>query len=344
MRIDSFCCWPVAVGILCGEAPAVRRLPGARPAPRPWGDPDLQGIYTNKDGEQHAVRAARRSWRATRCPTWPERRWSSWSAAAGAGGHAGACIGGTAEQRYRRRASALVRALRRGNAQPWLVIEPDDGMVPPLTQAARRSARPRGRRRARGVVQPIPTPTRSLYDRCISRGVPRRHAADHLRRVVRHHAGARLCGRPQRNDSRRPRDPARRPSALSPKIGMYMGDSRGHWEGDTLVVVTTNIHDAMLYRGASSNLTGDRAVHPGQFDRDQLDGTHGRSHDVGAAVGDPDAAQTRRHAGDLRVWLPRGESRPREHPARRARRGAPGSRGASRGLRDRTRRSSRRDR
>ena len=41
---------------------------------------------------------------------------------------------------------------------------------------------------------------------------------------------------------------------LSPGIRMYMGDSRGHWEGDTLVVVTTNIHDAMLYRGASSNL------------------------------------------------------------------------------------------
>jgi hypothetical protein len=41
---------------------------------------------------------------------------------------------------------------------------------------------------------------------------------------------------------------------LSPKIRMYMGDSRGHWEGNTLVVVTTNIHPDLLYRGASTNL------------------------------------------------------------------------------------------
>src|SRR5581483_12247639 len=30
---------------------------------------------------------------------------------------------------------------------------------------------------------------------------------------------------------------------LSPKIRQYMGDSRGHWEGSTLVVETTNLTD-----------------------------------------------------------------------------------------------------
>ena len=41
---------------------------------------------------------------------------------------------------------------------------------------------------------------------------------------------------------------------LSPVIRQYMGDSRGWWDGDTLVVETTNIHDNMNYRGATSGL------------------------------------------------------------------------------------------
>ena len=46
---------------------------------------------------------------------------------------------------------------------------------------------------------------------------------------------------------------------LSSKIRNYLGDSRGHWEGDTLVVETTNFHpngNAMggLFRVADQNL------------------------------------------------------------------------------------------
>ena len=42
---------------------------------------------------------------------------------------------------------------------------------------------------------------------------------------------------------------------LSPRIKQWMGSSVGHWEGDTLVVETTNFTDKTRFRGSGENLT-----------------------------------------------------------------------------------------
>jgi hypothetical protein len=49
-----------------------------------------------------------------------------------------------------------------------------------------------------------------------------------------------------------PIDASPQPQHVSPAIRMYMGDARGHWEGATLVVETTNLKAGT--RGASSGL------------------------------------------------------------------------------------------
>ena len=41
---------------------------------------------------------------------------------------------------------------------------------------------------------------------------------------------------------------------LSQTIRKWMGDSIGHWEGDTLVVDTTNFTDKTRFRGSTQNL------------------------------------------------------------------------------------------
>jgi hypothetical protein len=48
--------------------------------------------------------------------------------------------------------------------------------------------------------------------------------------------------------------PLDRRDHVSDKVPLDMGDARGHWDGDTLIVETTNFRERSAFAGASSRL------------------------------------------------------------------------------------------
>ena len=132
-----------------------------------------------------------------------------------------------------------------------IIVDPPDGRIPALTPAAqaRQAARAEARR-----LRPADGPEdRSLADRCIVRpGPPMLPAGynnnyqivqtpDHVLILMEMMHDARVI----------PLNP--RPH-LSGKVRQWLGDSIGRWEGNTLVVETTNFTGETAFRGSGENL------------------------------------------------------------------------------------------
>jgi hypothetical protein len=130
------------------------------------------------------------------------------------------------------------------------IVDPPNGQMPALTQAAlaRRKAIANQGTFGGGPWDDFDDFT--LYDRCITRGVPGSVMP------VLYGNGLRIVQTPNEvvisyemvHDTRvipldgRPR--------VGANIRQYIGDSRGHWEGDTLVVETTNFTNKTAVGGA----------------------------------------------------------------------------------------------
>src|SRR5207245_6566769 len=159
--------------------------------------------------------------------------------------------------------------LKRGN-QAGLIVDPPDGHVPALTAE--------GQRRAASARQAIYNggsdswEDRSLYDRCITRGLPGSMMPaiyGNSYRIVQGQGYVAITYEMVHETRIIPLDTVSRRPHLSDKIHSYMGDPRGHFEGDTLVVETTNFLEKSAYGGASDKLkTTERfkLVKPGIID------------------------------------------------------------------------------
>jgi len=218
-----------------------------QPARTAWGDPDLTGIYSNSDEsgipfERPAQFEGRRLEDIT-AKELEELRVTRRNATA---------ANSVAEDRPVDR-EVFWENLNAVNSRAWLVVDPADGKIPPTTPEGRSRAAARTEARKRSGRGPADGPEdRSLYDRCISRGLPGSmmpaiygssyeivqgpnfvailYEMVHETRVIP------LDGQPH----------------VGKSIRAYMGDARGHWDGDTLVVETSNFKDQIAYRNANA--------------------------------------------------------------------------------------------
>jgi hypothetical protein len=134
-----------------------------------------------------------------------------------------------------------------------LVIDPPDGRIPYLNDDARRRGGIAAMRTPEGINFAGPEDL-DKYDRCITRGFP--HVIfptiyDNTSQIVQGPGYVSIRYEMIHDARVIPLD--NRPH-VSSKIRSYFGDSRGHWEGDTLVVDVTNFAKGAGYRGATTNL------------------------------------------------------------------------------------------
>jgi hypothetical protein len=229
------------------------------PPRMPWGDPDISGIFTTDDElgvpferpDQFAGRELVTDEEFVKRQSQAERQTESdleeFVAPRPSGG-AGEGAGGTGPPSHWTEHG-------KPSHRTSVIVSPSDGRIPYLNEEARQRAANAVNVRTSGR-RPFDGPEAlDLYDRCITRGFPHvifptiynntsqivqgpgyiamRYEMIHDVRVIP------LDGGPH----------------VSPAIRSYFGDSRGHWEGDTLVVDVTNFPAARVnYRGAGAGL------------------------------------------------------------------------------------------
>ncbi len=236
---------------LIAQAPAPRaRAAGAGQADKtartPWGDPDLQGNYTNLYEDGTPLERPKEFDGRTLDQVTPEEL---------------AKVKLAIQQRTINNFEGPIHApnnwwqdaldLKRGS-QAWLIVDPPDGHIPAMTpDGERRVAALAAARRESGHGPADSYEDRSLYDRCITRGMPGsmlpaiygnsyqivqgpgyvaiRYEMIHETRLIP------LDNRPH----------------VGRSVHLDMGDARGHWDGDTLVVETTNFKGRSAYRNAN---------------------------------------------------------------------------------------------
>lgn len=220
----------------------------------PWGDPDLQGVWSSDDTSgiprERPAETGNRLYQTDEEFAARQKQ-----------------VGDGIERAENDIGSFRNDFARRAFRQTSLIVDPPDGRMPAVTPVAetRRASRDRGTF-GDGPFETFEDFT--LYDRCITRGI-----VGSVLRVV-YGNGNRIVQSPGMvalsyemvHDTRVLYTDGR--PHLNQGIRQYLGDSRARWDGDELVVVTTNLTDRTSIGGNGNGLRhSDKMVITERFKR-----------------------------------------------------------------------------
>ena len=222
------------------------------PPKTPWGDPDLQGNYTNKyeqatpfERPQEFEGKRIEDIQANELKAILERRQQT--AIERAPFLSGDPTGKIAGPMEFRDIYEIKKSIR-----PWFVTDPSDGKIPPTTPdaRARQASRPaRGSSFSNGVYDSYEN--LSLYDRCITRGYPNSMMPAIYGDSFKIIQGQGYVGIMMEMIHETRIIPLDNRPHVNKGVALDMGDPRGHWEGHTLVVESTNFKERSIYRNAN---------------------------------------------------------------------------------------------
>jgi hypothetical protein len=254
----------------------------------PWGEPDLQGIWTDESDTP-----------LQRSPKFANQEFFTDAQRAELDTERSALL--RRDRRVERGTeldvagayNALFMTQKRTGARTSMITDPPNGRIPALTpDAARAAAADREFRLALlqstgtcksksiacsgGKYDPTPSPRfaelppryntarmnrhdgpeeGSLPDRCLTLGLPEFGAATgSFRRIVQTSGGITMFYDVGQGQGWQRNIVMNGSPHLPASVRQWFGDSRGHWEGDTLVVDVTNFSAKTDYQGARENL------------------------------------------------------------------------------------------
>jgi hypothetical protein len=254
----------------------------------PWGEPDLQGIWTDEFDtplQRPAKYASQEFFTEAQREELDQER--------------SALLGRRATERdlaggYN---FAVFLSTKRTGARTSRIIDPPDGRIPPLTTEAQTAAaadrefrlallqatdtcKNKLARCSGGKYDPTPSPQRAepppryiaanfgrinrhdgpedgtLADRCLTAGLPEFGTAfgGSFRRIVQTPGGISMFYDVGQGDGWQRNIVMDGDPHLPAGIRQWYGDSRGHWEGNTLVIDVTNFSPKTDFQGSRENL------------------------------------------------------------------------------------------